>query len=156
MAQPKVDFTPEMVRKLKEVGKKVETARLAKRLSIRAAAELSVTDSPQGHMSEGTWRRVERGAIQARGKDEPHRSKAITYMAVAEVVDIDGAELCRELGIPAPPPRSMQALGAARERAREDGHAADDPDGYEIRMLRRKVWELEDRLQRLERGSSSQ
>lgn len=97
-------FTRTQERKIYEVGRKIEEARLARRLSVRGAAAKTVTSSQSGRMTEATWRRVERGFTQTNLGNITYRPSGATLMAMAEVVGLDGEALCKELGLEAPPP----------------------------------------------------
>lgn len=117
---PKNKFTKAQERKILAVGKRIENARLAARLSIRGAAEM--TRTPRGHLTEFTWRRVERGTIQTGLGEVLYRPSPSTLMAMAEVVGLDGAELCKELDLVPPPPatprKTMPSLSGS-DRLRE-------------------------------------
>lgn len=130
-------FTKIQERKIREVGRKIETARLAKRMTIRTAAEHTITSSARGHMTDATWRRVENGYTQVTVNGKPemitYRPTASTLMAMAEVVGLDGEELCRELEL-TPVPRAERR-----------------PAPSEIDDLKELARELLTRLDRLER-----
>lgn len=140
-------FTKVQERKIREVGAKIEQARRAKRLSIRQAADRTMTSSSKGHMTEATWRRTELGYTQVgvKGQTEMvlYRPKAETLMAIAEVVDLDGAELCKEVGLKPPPPLDRSVAIDRRFKDRVSG-------ATEIEELKRLAQELVSRLQRLE------
>lgn len=98
---PKQTFTKKEEAAIKAVGAKIEDARRAMRLSVRSAA--ARTNTSRGHMTDATWRRVERGFIQTRLGDLVYRPSPETLVAIAEVVGLDGNALCKELGMTAPP-----------------------------------------------------
>lgn len=139
MTPPK-KLTKTEERKVYEVGRRLEHARLALRLAARTAAERTVTSSRTGHMTHATWRRAEQGFIQTSIGGRPvlqvHMASPETYMAMAEVVGLDGAELCRELGLKPPPPRE---------------HSSSGSEVSELRALAREFIERLDRLERAER-----
>lgn len=109
------NFTKAQERKIREVGRKIETARLAKRLSIRTAADRTVTSSRAGHMTEATWRRVERATVQTGLGEIIYKPSGATLMAMAEVVDLDGEALCKEIGVTPPPALSKGKPPASSE-----------------------------------------
>lgn len=138
MTPPK-KLTKAQERRVYEVGRKLEQARLAMRLTARGAAELTHTSSRTGRMNFATWRRAEQGfiptSIDGKPVQQVHMASAETYMAMAEVVGLDGAELCRELGLVPPPERSRK------------------PVDSDVKELRELAQEFLSRLERLERGA---
>lgn len=113
-------FTKAQERAIHDVGKKIEMARSAKRLTVRSAADRTITSSHSGHMTEATWRRVEKGYTQTRLGNIIYRPSPATLMAMAEVVDLDGAELCKELGLVPPPPISQRQSRSEFDEIREE------------------------------------
>lgn len=126
--------------KVYEVGRKLEHARLALRLTARGAADRTVTSSRVGHMTTATWRRAEKGIIQisiaGKAVNQVHVASAETYMAMAEVLGLDGEAICRELGLQPPPERQRRTA---------------DSEVTELRALAREFVERLDRLERAER-----
>lgn len=116
------NFTKKQENAIYEVGKDVERARLALRLSIRQAAERTHTD--RGHLTEFTWRRVERGfvSVAVRGISEKvtYRPTAQTIAAICEVVGLDVEETCQKLGLEAPPPRRRDSGESELSLIREE------------------------------------
>lgn len=96
-------FSRAMEKRIYEVGSEIERARLALRMSIRTAAERTITQSQRGRMTEATWRRVEKGYTSTNLGKIVYRPTGSTLMAMAEVVGLDGEELCKKLGLEAPP-----------------------------------------------------
>lgn len=138
---PRNRFTKAQALMFRKVGSEIKDARVALRLGAREAAEMTVVPRRKGgdgHISEFTWRRAEAGFNQQGGYEIPHRSEAMTYMAIAEVVGLDGAAICKRVGLVPPPQRKV----VARPRGTDD----------EVAELRTLAKELVDRLERLERG----
>lgn len=92
MQMPTDDEFDELLRK---VGAKFEVARKARRYSLREAAT-------KAGIADATWRRVETGFIKTKLGRLAYRPSADTVMAMAKVVGIDGAVICRQLGLQAP------------------------------------------------------
>lgn len=117
---PPIKLTKAQERKVYEVGRKLENARLARRLTVRGAADRTVTSSRSGKMNAATWRRAEQGFIPTSLNGKPvqqvHRADAETYMAMAEVVGLDGEAICKELGLTPPPPRVRQTSSSLEQR----------------------------------------
>lgn len=128
------NFSSSEERNIREVGRKIEQARLAMRLSIREAAGRTVTSRRTGHLTEFTWRRVERATIQTGLGEIVYRPSAESLMAIAEVVGLDGAALCKKVGLVPPPARVRHA----------------SPPAGELEELKSLARELFERLERLE------
>jgi hypothetical protein len=115
-------FTKTQEKRIYDVGRRIEEARKGMRLSIRGAAERTVTS--RGKMTEATWRRVERGYIQVavRGVTEriTYRPTGETIVAMAEVVSLDGEALCKELELEPPPARVRLAPTTEIEAIRQE------------------------------------
>ncbi|MCU1492090.1 MAG: hypothetical protein JWM85_3495 [Acidimicrobiaceae bacterium] len=94
-----MEFTPKYAALLRDIGSRYKAARLGMRLSARAAADATATPSPSGHLDQKTWRAVERGYTQTEHGHVPYRATPLTYVAMGQVVEIDGAAICRELGL---------------------------------------------------------
>lgn len=93
-------------------------------------------------MTEWTWRRVEKGAVGVvlNGKTEEivYRPTAGTLMAMAEVLGLDGEDLCKRVGLE-PPPKL--------ERRKPD---------TEIEQIRLELVRLIERLGHIEAGMPSE
>lgn len=117
---PPIKLTKAQERKVYEVGRKLERARDAMRLSVRGAADRTVTSSRTGRMNQATWRRAELGFIPTSIDGKPvhqvHRAEPETYMAMAEVVGLDGEALCKELGLKPPPPRTRGVTSSSLDQ----------------------------------------
>lgn len=127
-------FTKRQETKIKEVGRKIENARLGLRLSIREAAER--THTTRGHMTEATWRRVERGYTQTSLGEVTYKPTALTLAAMAEVVGLDAEVLCKELGLVAPPAPATRQPGSVRERRIDELERNLEAALEEVRRLR--------------------
>lgn len=137
-------FTKIQERKIYEVGRKIENARRARRLTIRAAARQTVTSSPTGHLTDATWRRIEKGSVPTGLGPIIYKPTAETLVAVADVVGLDGNELCREIGLEPPPQVVREAtIEAYGRRSGLDAIR-------EVDDLKRLVRSLQERLERLE------
>lgn len=99
-------FTRAQEKAIREVGQTIERARVARRLSVRAAADR--TKTKRGPITEFTWRRVEKGYVKVGfngGSQEViYRPQAETLAAICEVVNLDVDEMCRKVGLEPPPP----------------------------------------------------
>lgn len=137
---PPNKFTRRQEQKIYEVGRKIEQARLAMRLSVRGAADRTITSSQTGHMTEATWRRVERGYIQTRLGHILYRPTPESLVAMAEVVGLDGDELCRELELK-PPPQRVNRTNP--KPAREAVEKRIEAISSELEELRRAIRELQ-------------
>lgn len=101
-----------------DVGRELRSAREAMRLSIREAAERTVT--PRGHMSYQTWRRVEMGYTETSQGHLVYKPLAETVMAMAEVVGLDGEAMCKRLRLEPPPQRRPQRRDAELDAIRAE------------------------------------
>lgn len=110
---PPNKFTKAETAKIFAVGRKIRDAREAMGLTVRGAADRTAYDSKAGTMSDQTWGRAENGYIPTTGPDgkpfhKIQKPTARTLMAIAEVVGLDGAQLCRELGLRPPAQRRVR------------------------------------------------
>lgn len=129
---PPNKFTKAQERKIREVGQRIERAREARRMTLREAAERTVTGSRSGHMTDATWRRVELGYTQTKLGNITYRATPRTLAAMAEVVGLDGDELCKELELTPPPPLVRR-----------------DPSS-EIEEIKNQLLQITERLSRLD------
>lgn len=107
---PPNKFTKAQEAKIRAVGRTIREARKAAGLTVNGAARRAVYDSKSGEMSSQTWTRAEQGYIatsDANGK-RYHKTQCPsprTLMSIADVLGLDGAALCKEVGHT--PPRRM-------------------------------------------------
>lgn len=120
-------FTRAQEKAIRDVGREIEIARSARRLSLRGAAERTRTRSRTGRVSEFTWRRVEMGftpaVIGGVRYEKLYRPTAETLTAMCEVVGLDGDAMCLKIGLEPIPeykrPKPIDELTALRQQAAE-------------------------------------
>lgn len=92
----------ELLALLMPIGKRIQEARLEMRLSVQEAAT-------RAQVVNETWRRVEMGYSQTKLGKLAYRPSAKTVMAIARVVRLDGAAICKEIGLK-PPPKTEEPV----------------------------------------------
>lgn len=113
---PAKEYSEKERRAIRALGQKIEQARLAKRMNIREAADL--THTARGHMTESTWRRIERGYGYVGPEHVVYKPQPYTIAAMAEVVGLDAGELCKMVGLTPPPKRQTNGTDPELEDIR--------------------------------------